>query len=255
MRFIVYNMRYGTGTGWRFHLPFPFSGYLRPTERNLRRIIRLLKSLDPDIIGLVEVDNGSYRSNGFNQASVIATQLGFDHVYESKYAERSFARHMPVMREQGNAILTNQRITAQTCHYFKKGVKRLVIELEFDDFAIFLVHLSLNFRHRQYQLGDLYALFRDVKKPMIVAGDFNVFWGRRELELFLGATHLLNANTEGWPTFPSNAPKRQLDFVLHSPSIQVNYFDVLHVAFSDHMPLVCDFEIREAAQAAAVHAH
>jgi endonuclease/exonuclease/phosphatase family metal-dependent hydrolase len=113
--------------------------------------------------------------------------------------------------------------------------------------VIFLVHLSLVFRHRHYQLSDLYDMFGRVAKPMIVAGDFNVFRGDRELNLFLAASGLTNANRTGQPTFPSVLPKRQLDFILHSPEINVTRFEIPNVRFSDHMPVVCDFDVRETA--------
>ena len=32
MRLLLYNLRYGSGTGTRFHLPFPMAGYLLPTR-------------------------------------------------------------------------------------------------------------------------------------------------------------------------------------------------------------------------------
>jgi len=150
---------------------------------------------------------------------------------------------VPVLNRQGNAFVTNRSIEAQQFHFFKTGIKKLVIELEFDNFVIFLVHLSLKYRHRQRQLTDLYALFSSVKKPMIVAGDFNAFWGMQELELFMAAGNLLNANTTGEPTFPSFAPRHQLDFVLHSPSIKMNRFAVCPVKFSDHRPVICEFEV------------
>jgi endonuclease/exonuclease/phosphatase family metal-dependent hydrolase len=243
MRFVLYNIRYGTGTGWRFHTPLPFTGYLRPTRENLAEITRFLHGLEPDIIGLVEVDNGSYRSEKLNQAELIARELDFSHVYESKYREGSFVNRMPVLRQQGNAFLTNQNIEAQDFHYFKHGVKRLVIELEFENYVIFLVHLSLKYRHRQYQLNQLHDLFNSVQKPMIVAGDFNAFWGGNELQLFLAASKLKNANTLGLPTFPSYAPRHQFDFILHSPEIEITKFRIPPVSFSDHMPVVCDFKV------------
>ncbi len=243
MRFVLYNIRYGTGTGWRFHWPVPFSGYLRRTQENVEGIAAFLDSLEPDIIGLVEVDNGSYRSKRVNQAELIAKQLDFKHVYESKYREESLAQRVPVLKEQGNAFLTNQNIEATDFHYFEHGFKRLVIELEFGEFVIFLVHLSLKYRHRQYQLEQLHSIFESVGKPVIVAGDFNVFWGDRELSLFLAASNLVNANQLGLPTFPSHAPRHQFDFVLHSPSIEITGFHIAPVRFSDHMPLVVDFEV------------
>lgn len=245
VKFLLYNIRYGTGAGVGYHLPLPFTGYFLPSLKNTERIVHFIKQEHPDIIGLVEVDEGSYRSGRTNQAKWIAQELGYSHVYESKYGEESMVRRMPVLKSQGNAFITNQAIMARHFHFFKTGIKKLVIELEFDTFVIFLVHLSLKFRHRQRQLGDLHRLFASVKKPKIVAGDFNAFWGDYELELFMAATNLVNANQKGLPTFPSITPSRQLDFILHSPEIKMHNFKVCPVKFSDHMPVLCKFEMPE----------
>jgi len=243
MRFLLYNIRYGAGIGPRFHFPLPYLGYLKHTNKNLTKIVQFVKSLNPDVVGLVEVDAGSFRSGKHNQAEAIARALSHSYVYRSKYSQRSVARRMPVLGKQCNAILTRHEIKAQRFHYLRHGVKRLVIETELEDATIFLVHLSLKFRHRQYQLHDLYSLVKDAEKPLIVAGDFNVLWGDRELQLFLAATGLKNANDKGQPSHPSRRPRRQLDFILHSPSIQSSGFRILPVRFSDHAPLVCDFRV------------
>lgn len=239
MRFLLYNIRYGTGTGWRFHSPTPFSGYLKRSKKNLEKITSFIRSVKPDIVGLIEVDGGSFRTDQCNQAFRIAEALGHFHVYKSKYPLQSVLQKMPVLNRQGNAFLTNRKITGSKFHYFRKGVKRLMIELELEDCVIFLVHLSLTFRDRHHQLADLYSVIKDIKKPVIVAGDLNVFAGDKELELFLAASGLANANTKKTPSYR----KMQLDYLLHSPQISITNFDIPKIRLSDHYPIVCDFEI------------
>ena len=149
MRFLLYNIRYAAGIGKKFHFPVPYCGYLKNTNGNLQKIVDFIKPLNPDIIGLIEVDAGSFRSEKNNQAESIAQELQHYHVYQSKYSIDSVAQKVPVLNKQGNAVLTNQEIVSQNFHYFNNGVKRLVIELELEDFSILLVHLSIKFRHRQ----------------------------------------------------------------------------------------------------------
>lgn len=245
MRLLLYNLRYCTGTGIGFHFPFPGSGYLRRTTRNLRSISTFIKEQRPDIVGLIEVDGGSFRSRRQNQATVIARELGHFHCYENKYRRGSLIRALPLLNKQVNAFLTNDKIKARRFHYFEHGIKRLVIELELNDLTVFLVHLSLKFRHRHYQLRDLSALVREVRRPCIVAGDFNALWGHREIELFLSATDLKNACPVEVPSYPSWSPRRQLDFILHSPEIKILNVQVPRVTYSDHLPMVCDFTVRK----------
>jgi endonuclease/exonuclease/phosphatase family metal-dependent hydrolase len=243
MRFLLYNIRYAAGIGRHFHLPVPYSGYFKRTNGNLKKIVDFIKLVNPDITGLIEVDSGSFRSEKNNQAEAVAWELQHDLIYQSKYSASSMARKVPLLNKQGNAILTNQEIVSQKFHYFREGVKRLVIELELAELSVFLVHLSLKFRHRQYQLQDLYTMTNNVKKPVIVAGDFNALKGDRELQLFLAATGLINANSIGQPSHPSRAPRRQLDYIFHSPQIQITDFQIPQIKLSDHTPLVCEFEI------------
>lgn len=241
VRLLVYNMRYGTGGR---HFLLPWSGYLRRTSDTLQSIIDFVRAVDPDVMGLIEVDEGSFRSRRQNQAEQIARALGHYHTYRSKYAETSMARWLPVVSKQGNAFLSRDTITDARFHYFSEGAKRLVIELELEHVTLFLVHLALRFRIRHHQLNDLYRLVKDSRKPVVVAGDFNAFWGPREMQMFMAATGLTSANPTGRPSFPSWTPTRQLDFILHSPQILSKRFWMPAVTYSDHLPLLWDFELK-----------
>lgn len=236
MRFVLYNIRYATGR--KAH------GFVRSSRRNLTKIAAFLNDLEPDVVGLVEVDDGSYRMRRKNQVELLAEALGHYHSYSCKYAKTSFWRRVPVVNRQGNAFLARDRIRNETFHFFDKGMKRLVIELELEHLVVYLVHLSLGGRARHRQLANLYDLVRRTDKPCLVAGDFNMLWGEREIDLFLAATGLRNANTDREPTFPSQKPNRHLDFVLHSKEIVVEDFQIPQVMLSDHLPLVVDFTVQ-----------
>jgi len=240
MRLLLYNIRYGTGRVSR-HLPL--MSYLGRTTETLGKITAFIRSKAPDIVGLLEVDAGSYRSGRRSQSETIAQALGHYHSYQSKYSRRGISRFIPVWNKQGNAFLSRDTIHTERCHYFDRGIKRLVLELEMDNLVVFLVHLAVTPGVRHRQLGDLYEVVRGTEKPHIVAGDFNAMWGDREIRLFLAATGLANADSDGKPSFPSWEPKRQLDFVLHSPRIRSKGFNIPRVPYSDHLPIVYDFEI------------
>jgi len=235
MRFIHYNMRYATGPKAR--------NYVRSSQKNLQRITDFLCQMEPDLVGLIEVDHGSYRSGGKNQAELMAEALGHYHSHSVKYGTRSFWRHVPLLKTQGNAFLARDRIRNETFHYFERGMKRLVIELELEHMVIYLVHLALGSRTRHQQLEELYSLLKNTHMPCLVSGDFNALWGEREINLFLAATGLKNANINRLPTYPSKNPHRHLDFILYSKGIEIVDFQVPQVTFSDHLPLVVDLEV------------
>jgi endonuclease/exonuclease/phosphatase family metal-dependent hydrolase len=152
MRLLLYNIRYAVGGGASLHMPIPGAGYVLGNQTVLPDITRFIKSVDPDIVGLIEVDTGSIRSRNVNQAEKISADLGMNTSYETKYGARSLNKMLPIVRKQGNAFMAAARVHGETFHYFDTGIKRLIIELEMQDFAIFLVHLSLKYRHRHLQL-------------------------------------------------------------------------------------------------------
>lgn len=241
MRFLLYNIRYGTGGNMN---RFPLSGYIGRTRNHLQEITHFLHESNPDVVGLIEVDAGSYRSGRLNQAQQIAESLGHYHTYRGKYPDSNrLLRWLPVLNKQGNAFICQDSITREHFHYVTKGMKRLVMELELDRVVFLLVHLALSYRTRQEQLREIKHIVRGMDKPCIVAGDFNVFSGHGELELFMEAAGLLNAGPEEAKTFPSWKPKKCLDFVLHTPGIQMNRFHIPQVLYSDHLPILCDFEV------------
>jgi endonuclease/exonuclease/phosphatase family metal-dependent hydrolase len=244
MRLLLYNIRYGVGNGSSSTVPLPGARYLFAEARELERITAFLAEQDADIIGLIEVDTGSMRSNRVNQAEVIAKSLGHYSCYANKYSEGSVNKKIPIVRKQANAFLAAPRVHGERFHYFDTGIKRLIIELELDDVAIFLVHLSLKYRHRQFQLRHLYEFVSACEKPVIVAGDFNTFWGGDEIFLFMKAAGLYSANKNSLPSYPTRAPRLELDFILCSEGIEVSNFSIPAVAYSDHLPLVCDFEVK-----------
>ena len=243
MRLLLYNIRYAVGGGASMHMPLPGAGYVLGNKDVLPEITKFVKSVDPDIVGLIEVDTGSIRSRRVNQAEKIASDLGMNTSYETKYGAKSLNKMLPIVRKQGNAFMAAPRVHGEKFHYFDTGIKRLIIELEMSEFAVFLVHLSLKYRHRHLQLRHLYDLIAATEKPVIVAGDFNTFWGENEIYLFKRAAGLTSANADGIPTYPSRSPRKELDFILYQEGIKVTGFEVPEVKLSDHLPLVCDFEI------------
>ena len=91
-RFMLYNIRYGAGIGRRFHLPLPYCGYLKQTNGNFDKIAEFIELVGPDVIGLIEVDTGSFRTQNSNQAETIARAMQYDYVYHVTSAENSYRK-------------------------------------------------------------------------------------------------------------------------------------------------------------------
>jgi len=240
MRFLLYNICYGTHGNQR---RFPLLGMLGRTHGHLGEITDFIKAQNPDVVGLIEVDSGSYRSSRKSQVETIADELGHFHAYCSKYATNSRWQRIPIFNKQGNAFLAKDTIHGEKFHYLSRGMKKLVIELELEKVTFFLVHLALSYKTRQSQILHLYHMIKETNRPYIVAGDFNAFMGEAEIHLLMSASGMQNADKEMQPSYPSHRPKRHLDFILHSPEIRILRFEMPKVQLSDHLPLVVDFEV------------
>jgi len=238
---MVYNVAYGTGSpGASIGRVFTGHRYLRTSRRHIDRVIDFIEAVNPDVLGLLEVDIGSGRTGNLNQVELVANRLRHHFRCSVKYGERSIGRGVPILRHQANAILTREKAFSGDFHYFKVGFKRLIIEVEVRGTRFFLVHLALSRRIRRRQLAAL-AEIADGRGPVVIAGDFNAFSGPEELDELRSALGLVSANGKSLPTFPSWKPKRELDFILHSKEVALERFMVPDVHLSDHLPLILDF--------------
>jgi endonuclease/exonuclease/phosphatase family metal-dependent hydrolase len=149
---------------------------------------------------------------------------------------------LPILNKQANAILTKEKAPVINYHYFPRGFKKLIIEVDVRGVRFFLVHLSLQKRIRRMQLEHLSGIVK-TDGPMIIAGDFNALSGPDELEDFQTELGLVNPNKKNIPTYPSWNPKKQLDFILCTKEIKIKKFEAPEVRFSDHLPLILDFDI------------
>ncbi len=243
MRLLVYNIAYGTGAPESlYHNLSTAHRYVRTKDTHLLSIIDFISKADPDILGLVEVDTGSYRTKFLNQVEFIAGHIKHHHQSSVKYNHGFLAKSMPIIRKQANAVLTRHKIPEGNFHFFPAGFKRLLIEVDIAGIRFFLVHLSVQKRARKVQLAHLAELAKG-QKPVIIAGDFNTFSGPKEIHALQEELGLINPNTDNHPTFPSWKPNRQLDFILCSQQIKIQNFEIPKVKFSDHLPLLLDFKI------------
>ena len=64
-------------------MALPGAGYLIGNQTVLPEIAKFIKSVNPDVIGLIEVDTGCIRSRNVNQAEKLASDLGMNTSYKT----------------------------------------------------------------------------------------------------------------------------------------------------------------------------
>jgi endonuclease/exonuclease/phosphatase family metal-dependent hydrolase len=206
---------------------------------DLARIAAVLRALDADVITLQEVDNGTERTDGVDQAAVLADLLGY-----TDY----FGAHRPFQGGQyGNAVLTRLPVRASRTLAVPpaSGSALSIHEVELKlgggrSASVVSVHLAGSPEERLAQADRLSEIFSAVGRPVVLAGDFN---GRRDGRVLtrLGADWHVPPKQGDPNTFPADLPDREIDFILLTPR---HAFEVIeHRAIpeplaSDHRPIL-----------------
>lgn len=240
LKFLTFNIQAGTTTdnyrdyvtkSWKHVLP-----HAKRTE-NLIAIAELISEYD--IVGLQELDNGSFRSGFLNQSQYLAEKASFP--YWSSQANRKVGK----IAASSNALLSRYKPDEVHDHKLPgriAGRGALVARYGEGEDALHVIvsHLSLGKRSRALQLDYLQELL-DGKKHIVMLGDLNAHAETPEISRFLSESGLEPAACDSH-TFPSWNPQRSIDYILTSPSLKVSNVDVLHVDLSDHLPVATTIE-------------
>jgi endonuclease/exonuclease/phosphatase family metal-dependent hydrolase len=115
-----------------------------------------------------------------------------------------------------------------------------------ESLVVLIVHLALSRRGRMSQLdyiGDLVNDYRHV----VLMGDMNCRSESEEMELLVNKT-LMTEPLHGLHTFPSWRPKRNIDHILVTPTVEVEHAAVLDYPLSDHLPISMEIVLPESVE-------
>jgi len=227
-RVVTYNIHHGEGTDGRL---------------DLERIAAVLRRLDPDVIALQEVDERVQRTGGVDQAATLGELLGMNHAFGG-FMEYQGGNY-------GMAILTHCEIRRIEPVRLPDGNEpRVALTVEVADVdgnpaTVIDVHFDWveDDGFRFTQAGEVARHLDGLEGRWILAGDFNDQPGSRTLNLFHErATEALKPPGRR-NTFPSEAPRREIDFIFFAPAgtWSVRSVDVIaETVASDHRPVVAE---------------
>lgn len=213
---------------------------------DLERIARVIQESGADLVALQEVDVGTRRSAGVDQAAELARLTGM-HV--------AFGEAMPYDGgSYGEAVLSRLPLEAERVHALPHSGEReprCALEVRVVTAAGRLRFVGTHLDHtgdatdRIAQVAELAALFGD-DLPTVLAGDFNDQPGAQSL------SHL----ADGWAdvlgpieraTFPADAPERAIDHLFVRPErrfARVSAGVLDESVASDHRPVRAVLELR-----------
>ncbi|KAB7624026.1 EEP domain-containing protein [Alkalilimnicola sp. S0819] len=207
-------------------------------QDNLDRIAGTI--CDYDIVGLQEVDAGSFRSGFVNQVHYLAGQGAFP------YCHFQTNRRIGRLARHSNGLLSRFRPLEMREHKLPgmiPGRGALVVRFGGPqaDLSVVLLHLALSRRARMNQMDFVAELIQDLPHA-VVMGDFNCHSRAPELERLLHRTRLMEP-LHHLHTYPSWRPQKNIDHILVSDELEVRSAAVLDCPLSDHLPITMEIAL------------
>lgn len=220
--------------------------------RDLQRTAKLITSLAPDVVALQEVDSGTKRSLGVDQAAKLGALTGM---------HARFGAALPKFDggQYGEAVLsrwpiTQTRLVPLPADAGFETRAALAIEIAPGDpskpFWFIGTHLdhTRDDAQRLKQIAALNAaLADDAHQPAILAGDFNAEPESEAMAAVLERWTDTQPGAEApqWGTWPSKQPTIRIDYVLVRPAgawrvVQAKVID--DRITSDHRPVLVVLE-------------
>jgi endonuclease/exonuclease/phosphatase family metal-dependent hydrolase len=228
IRVLSYNIKHGAGVDGKVDLP---------------RTARVIKSVNPDIVALQEVDSGTKRTDRVDQPAVLGKLTGMkvtfgDNIdFEGGRYGNAVLSRLPIVRTQ------NHRLPS-----FYNGEQRGLFEIEVkplgskSSFLFFATHLD--YRPADHErvasaslINELVASRGDV--AALLVGDLNSEPDSRPIQELQQRWWRTNEKT--MLTFPSPIPVKQIDYVLYYPAqrwcvLETKVLD--EPIASDHRPVL-----------------
>lgn len=226
IRVVSYNIKHGRGND---------------NVVDLQRTAAVLRALQPDVVGLQEVDRVADRSGKVDEARVLGESLGLHH---------AFGRFMDFQGgAYGMGVLSRFPITQSREVALPEGNEprvALAVDVRLPDgrpVTIVNVHFDWvrddGFRYAQAQT--LAAFLDALTQPYILLGDFNDEPGSRTLALFTSRAAEAPKPRDNRLTFSSTEPAKEIDFIFMAPREAWSAGEVRVIdekLASDHRPLL-----------------
>ena len=224
LNLVSYNIKHGRGMDG---------------EVDLDRIAAVLRSMDPDLVALQEIDIDCTRSGNVDTAAVLGKLLQMEHRF-GKFMEFQGG-------EYGMAVLSRFPVRESRCHPLPEGAEprcalEVVVEPPGLERPLSFISIHHDWTDEEFRIQQVKALIEALdshRLPVILAGDFNAQRGAESIRLLQEAGWRVDEK-RGAATFPADGPEVEIDFFMVRGLRGLDHFatDVLdeRVA-SDHRPI------------------
>ncbi|HEB67234.1 MAG TPA: hypothetical protein ENI93_04740 [Gammaproteobacteria bacterium] len=216
---------------------------------NLEEIALVLQRYRPDVVALQEADAPSWWSGSFNHVGYLAERAGMPWRVQARNVQRWFASYGTALISQPPLHDTLSHTFAPSFPTLRKGFVLAKVAWPDDPQgrAVNVASVHLDFARRavrERQIDELRAVLQVRRGPTIVLGDFNSDALQSDSAL---RAMLLRSR---FSAYRLDAPDlatykdRRLDWVLISPELRFERYQVAPEVISDHRMVVADIRFR-----------
>lgn len=232
LRVMTYNIRHGRGMD---------------NQLNLERTADVIRKLNPDLVGLQEMDEKVQRSGSVDQAGFLGESLTMNPAFGAfmdfqggRYGMGALSR-FPI-----------KRVASLSLPEGNEPRIALIVEVELptgETLKLVNVHFDWveDDGFRFAQATKLADELKKAKEPFILLGDFNDEPGSRTLKLFQSIAKEVPKPASNRFTFNSTKPEKEIDFIFCAPADrwEVTPCQVIDEKMaSDHRPVFAELTLR-----------
>ncbi|MHC5537020.1 endonuclease/exonuclease/phosphatase family protein [Singulisphaera rosea] len=236
IRVLSYNIHHGEGTDGKL---------------DLERLAAVIRSVNPHLVALNEVDRGVQRSQQADEPAELGRLTGMASIFE---------RNIPYQGgDYGNAVLSRLPVIGHKNHKLPShyvGEQRGVLAVDVKapnagQTPIRFLATHLDYRPADAERMDSVTRIEEVvqeapERPTLLVGDLNSLPDSKVLRAF--EVNWRSSNPNALFTYPSDKPLRQIDYVLYRPAARWKVVETRVLeepVASDHRPLLVVLEFKD----------
>lgn len=225
LRLMCYNIHHGEGMD---------------EVMDIERIGNLIIKVNPEVVGLQEIDSVVNRSGNIDIMKLLAEQTGM-------YATFGFSIYHDGGK-YGNGMLTREKpVAVRKLPLPGASEARTALIVELDRYVVVNTHLSLTNEERVESVKIITEAVKEYDKPVFLMGDLNATPDSEPIKYLQNDWEILS--NPAAHTFPSGEPNVTIDYVLGYKAKGETYAKFrAHVIeekiASDHRPLFVDVRIK-----------
>ena len=223
-----------------------YHGETMKGDFDLDLIAEVIKSVDPDLVALQEVDFYTNRAKNMDLATELGLRTGLAPLFGQAMPYDGGGYGEGILSKYSFLSTKNHALSAQEGKEPRAALEANVVLKSGDTIRFIGTHLDHTKEEtdRITQAGELNKLFAKDNRPSILAGDLNARPESKTMSILF--KEWKKSFSENTPTAPAARPRAKIDYILFRPAYRWKVLETYVVderVASDHRPVLSVLEL------------